>query len=735
MEEDEDDQCYAIKCGLARLGARPLIRNGIDHVASSIQRLSARASLFANHCVLHYIRNDYDVSSVFTQKWWHNAITRFVTLEKSSDPACAYPEMTLAFEDFQTHGPIDFITGDYYWSFIATLARDMLTNAKVMVARQFHNLLSKTASRLISFWELESGYKLKKGLAYAAHKHFHHELFGSRVRSKKRAALPVDFPTVLRDLLTAKAGTWKTKYPQVCATCAKPAWIKSAQLPAILRWENEILMEKNDYLRRVQHLKKCTKRKAYGFMRKGSMKASLLLPVSSPDVKHISFSPTTLRDFYQICENNIDKLLKDASDVQEKKEALLYLQPITSSIRTGKNLKSKNEKAARKQRVADQAARRAKGENADEPERKRRKIEGDELIARESFNMGLFRHAFPRLEKLKPRAKFKMYLRTDGVACSIIYERKVPQIDKSAKEVLCPTERRDLESPNPPIIPMEHQRLIGIDPGRRDMVVAIEHNTGAVLKMSTRRHAHESGRSNAKALTLKIMRKTIVHFAGESLSRTLSRSPPTKEVESESWSTYLTFILPILDVRAQAYRTRAIRRMRFENFMKRDKSLDLLCNRLCSLGRGSKDEPTLIAFGDGSHCSTGFGHAPAPQRRFRKRLEQIHGARITLIHEAYTSQKCSYCHSQLEAWKCKTRDSRCKSQMFTTMGDSTCSIEEVDRFHVKEIHGVRVCRNCRGKDNHPRFWHRDVNSARNMISIYLSLARDRTRPECFKHNE
>ena len=82
--------------------------------------------------------------------------------------------------------------------------------------------------------ELENGLKLKKGLAYAAHKHFHHELFGSRVRSKKRAALPEGFPLSLRDILTAKAATWKGMYPQVCSKCAKPEWIKPGHLPPIM---------------------------------------------------------------------------------------------------------------------------------------------------------------------------------------------------------------------------------------------------------------------------------------------------------------------------------------------------------------------------------------------------------------------------------------------------------------------------------------------------------------------
>ncbi len=168
--------------------------------------------------------------------------------------------------------------------------------------------------------------------------------------------------------------------------------------------------------------------------------------------------------------------------------------------------------------------------------------------------------------------------------------------------------------------------------------------------------------------------------------------------------------------------------------MKKDKSLDTLCNRLCSLGRGTRDQTVLIAFGDGSHCSTGFGHAPAPQRRFRKRLEQIHGARVTLIQEAYTSQKCSQCYSQLEAWKSTTTSKRGRNAALAVHPGGVC-YPTTRCARAEEIHGVRVCLSCRGNDDHPRFWHRDVNAARNMVAIYLSLATDRMRPECFNHNE
>ena len=104
-------------------------------------------------------------------------------------------------------------------------------------------------------------------------------------------------------------------------------------------------------------------------------------------------------------------------------------------------------------------------------------------------------------------------------------------------------------------------------------------------------HAHESGRAQAKVPTLKTLRKVIVYAQGQNLLQTLSRSPPRKEIEKGKWEQYLAFILPLLDIRPEAYRKRALRRVRFENFMKRDKSLDDLCTR---------KQTVLIAFGDGN---------------------------------------------------------------------------------------------------------------------------------------
>jgi hypothetical protein len=120
----------------------------------------------------------------------------------------------------------------------------------------------------------------------------------------------------------------------------------------------------------------------------------------------------------------------------------------------------------------------------------------------------------------------------------------------------------------------------------------------------------------------------------------------------------------------------------------------------------------LVAFGDASVTSSGFGYAPVPQKRLRLRLELIHGARVTLISEFYTSKMCHRCEGELQ--KCYHRDRR---------------------PDARAIHGILSCSNCRTEKDCRQFWHRDVNACRNMIRIYLTLASERKRPGYLTVNE
>ena len=143
--------------------------------------------------------------------------------------------------------------------------------------------------------------------------------------------------------------------------------------------------------------------------------------------------------------------------------------------------------------------------------------------------------------------------------------------------------------------------------------------------------------------------------------------------------------------------------------------LDQLCRRITGPGGGPRDQPVLVAFGSGAQvCSSGFGYAPAPLKRLRQRLSLVHGARVSLVHEAYTSQKCCRCHQQLQP-------------VYTTRVN-----EAGERTRV-EVHGVKRCTHCRNEHKPwaPKFWHRDVNAAWNILQIYLALGATETRPSAF----
>ena len=152
--------------------------------------------------------------------------------------------------------------------------------------------------------------------------------------------------------------------------------------------------------------------------------------------------------------------------------------------------------------------------------------------------------------------------------------------------------------------------------------------------------------------------------------------------------------------------------------MKRDREIDRVCQDLCG-GQAFCSEPkaqsTIVAFvplapeglrpGAANACSTGFGYAPAPQSRLRHRLRHVHGARVCLVDEYLTSQRCCGCGGKLD------------------------SVKEPGRrdpvWHVKR------CSSCRNGRGAPLTRHRDINAATNILEIYMNLAKFGKRPLVF----
>jgi len=166
-----------------------------------------------------------------------------------------------------------------------------------------------------------------------------------------------------------------------------------------------------------------------------------------------------------------------------------------------------------------------------------------------------------------------------------------------------------------------------------------------------------------------------------------------------------------------AHRIGNVQRGKFQVYINIDKSLDLVCRRIVGEGGSSRTKPVLVAFGSGAQvCSSDFGYAPAPQKRSRKRLSLIHGARVTVVHEAYTSQEFCHCHGQ-------------RKSVFTTKVD-----KDTGENKRVEVHGVKRFVQYRNAQKNwaPHYWHHDTNAVWNILNICLALGRGEQMPPAFR---
>jgi hypothetical protein len=317
-----------------------------------------------------------------------------------------------------------------------------------------------------------------------------------------------------------------------------------------------------------------------------------------------------------------------------------------------------------------------------------------------------FEDYFPGLTKLKPSAGsvFADYFSTDGVSVSLLYKKPtsvptsavIKRYKKHKGFVI--VEGQDMRSASPPQLPRDGQRLIALDPGRRDVVFGSVLGSDETVHMSTGQLCHDSGRRWSKRQSDKIF--SAVKHAGSTLATVKANLPSSKTSSWMAWEIFVAEYAPLLQPTLDVWKRRCFRKTAFWCYGKKDKCLDSLCKRITGGVRG-----TLVAFGGASSCSS-CGYAPVPQKRLRTRLEKIHGARVSIVGECYTSQRCSQCMRFLK--KCFIG------------GEDIWALKRCDR-----------CKSCAGTD---LIWNRDRNASLNIMSIYLSLARAGKRPTEFDRN-
>ena len=299
------------------------------------------------------------------------------------------------------------------------------------------------------------------------------------------------------------------------------------------------------------------------------------------------------------------------------------------------------------------------------------------------------------------RRQFSDYIRTDGMSCSLTFSNmKLPEPNAKKRKLSTENEGKS------PILPEPNQRIVAIDPGRRDMIAAVVPGDVS-FKESLKSYKYGAKTTKTANYTLGLLERAKCPD-GISLRSKLESLPSRRDISE--WHLYTEAVVPLLAVILETYCALGLRRWKFRAYIFRDKTLDKICHKITS---SPANLPTLVAFGAANSCSTGFGYAPAPQARLRRRLEKIHGAYVCLIDEFNTSQKCCSCHQQLKPGVASGLD------------------RHGEYHHRKELHGVRCCENCHNAKGSKQFWHRDYNAAMNILACYMAVASGQKRPDAF----
>lgn len=463
---------------------------------------------------------------------------------------------------------------------------------------------------------------------------------------------------------------------------------------------------------------------------RNACKVGLLLPLSSYDVKSIRMDPTSLHEL-------ISSLPKDVRPVEKRGKKRTSLD----EEKLDENLVDKKKK---------------RGGN-------RKQTNWDETNAKHAD----FLEVFPGLMKVLKSNRgtqdvpkwFAGSLTTNGVSVSVLMDsgRKKAKVASPEDESTEASPKVALLQTLRPIL-VTGKRLVAVDPGMRDIVtaVAMDVNTQAALqksdgvrvtmKTSNKQFTRSSWRKKTQLLTTNEQKRIDVDEEGLQrfkarldpakngpkkvrLAEYLRLTPP-KDCALDIYMTYLAYNWPVIMSRLQSFQSKSIRKAKFAGRSRTDAFLDKMCKDMISLGvseaeqaiQKPKGSDVLVAFGDASTSSGGFGYGSAPQHRLRHRLQHVHNCHVCIIDEYLTSQMCSSCEQKLLFVGCKNSD------------DHEAAVRQSKASGCKPpMYGVLKCIHCkspRGAEGKfpKRHWHRDINASVNIGKAYIYAARNQVEP-------
>jgi hypothetical protein len=246
------------------------------------------------------------------------------------------------------------------------------------------------------------------------------------------------------------------------------------------------------------------------------------------------------------------------------------------------------------------------------------------------------------------------------------------------------------------------KRIVAIDPGKQNIIFAVEVATDRSLRYTARQRAAETKKARADAREEAFLRQAPPTADGRTVQEWeawFSTQPPRRTLDVAAFRAHITAFCTYAAATKPFWLKCFHRKERLDAYRRRQRSEARLLRNFED--RFGGPDTTIVAFGDGARNNLS-GRAPGPSTAIR-RLLQRRGYRVLDVYEAYTSKRC---------FACKRPDAE----------NGPCRIDQHANGGPRPAWGVRCCCQCLTT------WARDRNAALNIDYLARKHIEGLTRP-------
>lgn len=305
----------------------------------------------------------------------------------------------------------------------------------------------------------------------------------------------------------------------------------------------------------------------------------------------------------------------------------------------------------------------------------------------------------------KKHYTFHYMMDTDGVSCSLLFERNSIKSKKSRSSPGISEERYIDELTQKEYKALKEKKIVAYDPGLSDLIYCVDDDT---KKATTFRYTQNSRRKECK---LKKYQKIILKFKQEEINgqsiiehETALSKYNKKTLDIPLFKSYIREKSKLNAVLFPFYEQSIFRKLALNTYINIKKHEQKMINRFKKIFGDPKD--VVICAGDFEQKKHMKYKEPVKGKGMRK-LFRNHGYPVYLVDEFRTSCMCS---------KCQSNDGRCEK--FVRRKSPKPWKKDVSIL----VHGVLNCKKC------GTVWNRDVNGATNIYRIAKQAIQGKKRP-------